>query len=190
MCTDIPTTIVALSGQTGSGKTSLAKELSKKLQAKFVSFGAFVRVEAILRGLETDKLALQNLGQALIDELGADEFIYRVLLYGQANNDSVTVLDGVRSIEIWTAIQELTLKTFLIYIDVEENKCISRIKSRDKLTASSVQLAMNHPMEIGISTLRVHADLVLEEEPIEIMVSRVVDMLALKKFSVETDGIE
>ena len=178
---DIPTTIVALSGQTGSGKTSLAKELSKKLQANFVSFGAFVRTEAILREIETDKLTLQNLGQALINELGTDEFIYKVLLYGQATNSSVTVLDGVRSIEIWTAIQRLTLNTFLIYIDVDENKRISRIKSRDKLTASSIQLAMNHPMEIGISTLRRYANLVLEEEPVDIMVSRVVDMLVFKK---------
>lgn len=182
MRTDIPTTIVALSGQTGSGKTSLAKELARKLQADFVSFGAFVRAEAILRGIETDKLTLQNLGQALINELGTDEFIYRVLLYGQANNDGVTVLDGVRSIEIWTAIQRLTLHTFLIYIDVDENKRISRIKSRDKLTASSIQLAMNHPMEIGISTLRRYADLVLEEEPINIMVSKIVDLNCKDKY--------
>ena len=186
MSTIIPTTIIALSGQTGSGKTSLANELSKRHHANFVSFGSFVRAEALQRGLEIDKFTLQNLGQALIEELGADEFIYRVLLHGQADNDNVTVLDGVRSVEIWTAIQRLTVNTFLIYIDVEEEKRISRIKSRDKLTSSFIELAMNHPMEKGISSLRQHANLILEEAPIDDMVLRVVDALVFKEFYSKT----
>ena len=129
MKVDTATTIIVLSGQTGSGKTSLARELARKLDANFASFGSFVRSEAIRRGIELDRVSLQNLGQALIHELGPDEFVKEVLIHGQGNGSPITVLDGVRSVEIWRCVQKLVFRNVLIYLDIEVNQRIDRLIS-------------------------------------------------------------
>ena len=178
-----PTTIIVLSGQTGAGKTSLAKDLVQKLNANFASFGSFVRSEAMRRGIERDRVSLQNLGQKLIDEYGPDEFVNEVLICGQGNGSTTTVLDGVRSVEIWQSVQKLVAKSILIYLEVDENERIDRLTKREKLDVSPIQLAMHHPMETNIPELRAYADLVLQNNLRSEMVLEVMNLLTLKKFA-------
>lgn len=183
MITTTSTTIIVLSGQTGAGKTSLAKDLVQRLNANFASFGSFVRSEAIRRGIERDRVSLQNLGQTLIDEYGPNEFVKEVLIHGQGNGSTTTVLDGVRSIEIWQSVQKLVAKSILIYLEVDENERIERLLKREKLDVSLLQPAMYHPMEMNIPELRVYAHLVLQNTPRSEMVSKVMNLLLLKKFN-------
>src|SRR5436189_5554707 len=69
------TRIIGLSGQSGTGKSHLASELVHALEAEVVSFGSYVRAEALRRGKGIDRATLQELGQVLIDGYGCDTFV-------------------------------------------------------------------------------------------------------------------
>lgn len=172
--------ILVLSGQTGSGKTSLARELVLKLNANFVSFGSYVRNVATSRGVGSDRASLQDLGQLLIEEFGPDAFVREVLSSGQGSCDAVTVLDGVRSVEIWRAVQKLASDSLLIYLDIGEDERIRRLVERDKLEAISIRQAMRHSMEESVPELRPHADLILHGGAIDNMVSDIMLLLMSK----------
>lgn len=172
--------ILVLSGQTGSGKTSLAKELVLKLNANFVSFGSYVRTVATKRGIGFDRVSLQNLGQTLIEGLGPDAFVKEVLTSVQSSSNAITILDGVRSVEIWRAVQKLASNCILIYLDIGEDERIRRLVKRDRLEAATIQLAMRHTMETSVPELRPHADLVLHGGAIDNMVSDIMLLLMSK----------
>ena len=173
--------ILVLSGQTGSGKTSLARELVLKLNANFASFGSYVRTVATSRGIGFDRVSLQHLGQTLIEEFGPDVFVKEVLTSGQGSSNAITILDGVRSVEIWYAVQKLASRCILVYLDIEEDERIRRLVKRDRLDAASIQLAMQHSMEMSVPALRPHADLVLHDDSIDKMVSETMLLLMLKE---------
>lgn len=174
--------VLVLSGQMGSGKTTVARELVRKLNTNFASFGSFVRTIAISRGIGFDRVSLQNLGQALIGEFGPDEFVKEVLISGQSTGSTITVLDGVRSVEIWHSVQKLASRSVLVYLDIEEDERIRRLVKRDGLDTSSIQLAMQHSMERNIPELRIHADFVLHSNSIDKMVSEVMVLLMIPGF--------
>lgn len=169
--------ILVLSGQTGSGKTSLARELVLKLNANFASFGSYVRTVATSRGIGFDRVSLQNLGQTLIEEFGPDVFVKEVLTSGQGSSSAITILDGVRSVEIWYAVQKLASRCILVYLDIEEDERIRRLVERDRLDSASIQLVMQHSMEMSVPALRPHADLVLRNKSIDKMVSEIMLLL-------------
>ncbi len=173
--------ILVLSGQTGSGKTSLARELVLKLNANFASFGSYVRSVATSRGIGFDRVSLQNLGQALIEEFGPDAFVEEVLTSGQGTSSAITILDGVRSVEIWYAVQKLASRGILIYLDIEEDERIRRLIGRDGLDAASIHLAMQHTMEMSVPELRVHAELILHDDSVDKMVSEIMLLPMLKE---------
>ncbi len=173
--------ILVLSGQTGSGKTSLAKELALKLNANFASFGSYVRTVATSRGIGLDRISLQNLGQTLIEEFGPDVFVKEVLTLGQCSSNDITILDGVRSVEIWRAVQKLAPGCVLVYLDIEEKERIRRLVERDRIDPASIQRAMMHSMETSVPELRPHADLVLCNNSINNMVSEIMLLLFLKR---------
>lgn len=175
--------ILVLSGQTGSGKTSLARELVLKLNANFASFGSYVRTVASSRGIGFDRVSLQNLGQTLIEEFGPDAFVKEVLTSGQDTSSAITILDGVRSVEIWYAVQKLASRCILVYLDIEEDERIRRLVERDRLDTASIHLAMQHSMEMIVPALRVHADLVLRNKSIDKMISEIMLLPMLKGIS-------
>ena len=172
-----PFTIIALSGQTGSGKTSLARELANLLGAPVISFGSFVRSQARNRGSAEDRVSLQNLGQALIDELGPDEFVRRVIHIRAESSGKILILEGVRSVEIWQAVQKQAFKSVLIYLDIDENKRIERLFERDNLDVTAIRGVMQHSMEANTPELRSHASLLLYSSSVEVMVSEVITEL-------------
>jgi len=167
--------IVGIAGQIGSGKTSLAMELSKRLNWKLISFGSFVRSEANRRGIKIDRVALQQLGEDLITELGPDEFVRQVLYSDKIHSNMV--IDGIRHVEIWHAIQVIAQKSILVYLDVQEEIRIARLRQRDNLGIDSIKLAMLHPMEQNIHLLRKFSDLVLLDDSIEAMIAQVFELL-------------
>ncbi|MGI0015006.1 MAG: ATP-binding protein, partial [Nitrososphaera sp.] len=130
--------VVGIAGQIGSGKTSLAMELSKRLNWKLISFGSFVRSEANRRGIKIDRVALQQLGEDLIAELGPDEFV-RQVLYSDTIHSNI-VIDGIRHVEIWQAIRSITQKSILVYLDIPEEVRIARLQQRDNLDIASIKL--------------------------------------------------
>jgi adenylate kinase family enzyme len=162
--------IIGIAGQIGSGKTSLALELCKRLNAQKVSFGDFVRSEALRRNTIPTRLALQELGETLIAELGPYGFVQRVL--NSTDIRPIMILDGIRHIEIWQAIRSFAPRSILIYLDIEEATRLDRLKGRDNLNDGSIKRAMFHTMEENIPRLKSLADIVLIESPLEEMASQ------------------
>jgi len=167
--------IIGIAGQIGSGKTSLARELCSRLNWKLISFGSFVRSEAKRRGIRIDRVALQQLGEDLIAELGPDEFVRQVLFSDKINSNMV--IDGIRHVEIWQAIQVIAPKSILVFLDVPEETRIARLRQRDNLGIDSIKLAMLHPMEQNIHLLRQFSDLVLLDGSTEAMTAQVVTLI-------------
>lgn len=167
--------IIGIAGQIGSGKTSLAQELGKRLNAQKVSFGEFVRSEATRRNIRPERPALQELGEKLISELGADSFVRQVL--DTVDVHPIMVLDGVRHVEIWKAICFIAPESILIYLDIPETTRISRLKNRDNLDDESLGKAMSHPMEVNIPLLKNLASVICQENPLDDMVSKILSGL-------------
>jgi len=155
--------------------TSLAMELSKRLNWKPISFGSFVRSEANRRGINIDRVALQQLGEDLIAELGPDKFVRQVLYSDKINSNMV--IDGIRHVEIWQALQSIAPRGILVYLDIPEEVRIARLQQRDNLDAESIKLAMLHPMEKNINLLRELSNLVLGDGSIELMVAQVMVLI-------------
>jgi len=170
--------IVGIAGQIGSGKTSLAKELCKRLNWQLISFGSFVRSEANRRGLKIERAALQQLGENLISEFGPAEFVRQVLCSNKPFSN--IVIDGIRHVEIWQAIQSVAQKGILVYLDVPEEVRIARLHERDDSDIDSIKLAMLHPMGKNIYLLRQYSNLVLFDETIESMVAQVMALFVDK----------
>lgn len=100
--------VLALAGAQSSGKTTLARAVAARTGAAYVGFGDLVRDEAARRGLGGSRDELQELGQALLDELGGSLFSERALdAEGVARGTRPVVWDGVRHPEVLHALREL-----------------------------------------------------------------------------------
>jgi chloramphenicol 3-O-phosphotransferase len=100
--------VLALTGAQSSGKTTLARAVSASTGATYIGFGNLVRAEAARRGLGDSRDELQELGQSLLDELGALLFSERTLdAAGAARGARPVVWDGVRHPEVLDALREL-----------------------------------------------------------------------------------
>lgn len=177
--------IVALAGQTGSGKTSLGRELSRRLGATFTSFGSFVRVEAERRGIPPNRLSLQALGQDMVHEYGPDEFVRKVLELAVPKDEAsrrVMVLDGVRTTEVWHSIQKLACVSRLVYLDIDVDTRIERVRMRDRTDLPTLHTVMDHQLETSVPSLRVHADVILRHGSIDILANQVIEDLASRDF--------
>jgi len=78
--------VVAIAGRIASGKTTVAQELSVRVGCPYASFGAYVRVVAHRRGLNSDRPALQQLGEQLIAE-GWTQFVEGVVASAGGEQD-------------------------------------------------------------------------------------------------------
>src|SRR5207245_246409 len=112
--------------------------------------------------------------------LGPDEFVRRVIHIRAESSGEILILEGVRSVEIWQAVQKQALKSVLIYLDIDENKRIERLFERDNLDVTAIRGVMQHSMEANTPELRSHASLLLYSSPVEVMVSEVITELIHK----------
>jgi dephospho-CoA kinase len=71
--------IVGVAGAIGSGKSELSRALTQ-IGGVRLSFGDFIRDEARRHELDPTRENLQQLGEQLIAELGAEEFVRRLLV--------------------------------------------------------------------------------------------------------------
>lgn len=168
--------IIGVAGQMGSGKTVIASEICKLYDASKVSFGDFVRAEAIRRNITPERSSLQLLGETLIKEFGYANFVEIVLTFTKIS--PIMVLDGVRHVEIWKTILSFSSQSILVYLDIPLSTRLNRIKARDNLDDNLIRVAMSHPMEINIPLLLPLADIVLQEKPLENMISDVMSKIA------------
>lgn len=173
--------IIGLSGQSGVGKTYVAKELARILKIGVVSFGSYVRAEALRHQKGTDRVTLQELGQALIEEYGCEKFIQHVFHFGGVQNGIPILLDGIRHMDIWQAVQRISTQSVLIYLHCDELQRVERLLIRDYLDSASVQSIIQHPMDKNIVQLRSIADLIIINELKEEMITEIVGWLRQKE---------
>src|ERR1700722_17258183 len=115
---------VGICGKTASGKSSLARALARTCNSQVISFGAYVRGAALARGLRMNRYALQELGDQLIGQIGADLFLMNVVQENISNLaiPDLCLFDGGRHEQIWTAITERFSCSILIGVKCNETE--------------------------------------------------------------------
>jgi cytidylate kinase len=156
-------TAIALSGRIGAGKSTVARELSSELGWPRASFGDFVRERADERGLGSDRDALQELGQELIEAHGFDDFVERVL--AAAGIDPVAesfLIEGVRHVGALDALEQAVRgDVVLVYLETPGSERAERLMAREG-SDSQIERWERHETERDVKTkLRDRADLVV-----------------------------
>ena len=106
--------VLAFSGKISSGKTSLTKDLSSYLGWPRVSFGDYVRSVAIDRGLDNERIVLQQLGEELLNN---DIYIFCKAVLAQSNwQGGPLIIDGVRHKAVLETLYELISPLPLIHV--------------------------------------------------------------------------
>lgn len=124
------TVAVGFAGAIGSGKTTIATTLHQLLGGVFVSFGDYVRAEAQRRGLAEPRETLQDLGESLITEQGWDGFCRDTLAYFGWHHGDPVVIDGVRHVEVVSALRRLVSpeQFALVFVTTAEGVRLERLK--------------------------------------------------------------
>ena len=128
---------------------------------KAVSFGSYVRHMAALRGTPSTRGQLQDLGDCLFKSKGSSGFLESALEhFGISSHDSV-VFDGVRHIEILTAIRQAAEATIAVYLEVNQEERFRRHRARQASGSSLEEFLIvdSHPVEAGLDMIIDYCDL-------------------------------
>jgi dephospho-CoA kinase len=151
--------IVGVAGAIGSGKSEVSRTLARELGATRLGFGDFVRREAEARVVEPTRENLQELGEQLIDELGASELVRRVL--ADAPPAELVVIDGVRHLAVDEALKELATEYFLVFVEVDDDTRRKRLTEREGHEADLAALD-HHSTERELPLLRARAAAIVD----------------------------
>ena len=151
--------IVGVAGAIGSGKSELSRALADERGWSRVSFGGFVRGQAGARGVEPTRENLQALGEQLIDELGAQEFVRRVLSDYVAAD--VLVVDGVRHLPVDDELRKISAQYLLIFVEVDDETRRRRLGDREGLEVDLFAID-RHSTEREVLLLRERADAIVD----------------------------
>jgi hypothetical protein len=138
-----------------------------------------VRDEAARRGLGGSRDELQELGQALLDELGASLFSERALdAAGVARGARPVVWDGVRHPEVLYALRELyaPMPVTLVTLAPEEASRRQRVEASVWSTAERARWEA-HETERHRSRLEAESALVCRASTPELALAEVLELL-------------
>jgi dephospho-CoA kinase len=149
--------VLGLTGQIASGKSTLAKGLATARRCERVSFGDYVRKTAEGLRYEPDRRTLQDLGQGLLDERGAEQFCIDVL---KAQSETFVpgqdlVVDGVRHDTVADALASLVYpSTFaLVFLRVDQRTRERRLELREGEDLQRLREADEHKTEVDVTRL-------------------------------------
>lgn len=143
--------LVCFAGQIGSGKTSISIAVADALGCKRTSFGEFLRAEVTRQGGNPDhRETLQDLGRSYVTK-GPEEFCRQVLAAGLYRADENFILDGVRHVDIYLALQRLVVPAAvkLIFLQSDDEIRKQRVIARDG-SATDLVRADAHPVEADL----------------------------------------
>jgi adenylate kinase family enzyme len=147
--------VVALSGRTKSGKSTVAEALADHLGWPSASFGNFVRSEAASRGIGETREELQDLGEALIEDLGWEEFCLRTLCHVELEGSSVPcIVDGVRHVDALTTLRKIfqPVPVHLVHLEVPDELRDARLAT-DGVSGEQGKKWEEHSTERDVATL-------------------------------------
>jgi dephospho-CoA kinase len=169
-----PKVILGIAGKMGSGKSTVSHEFAEAMGWPYASFGNYVRHVARQQGLnEGSTEVLQEIGEDLV-ERDPKGFCRSVLEYANWQPDQSLIIDGIRHVEVTTALQQLTApsKFVLTYVDVDENTRKDRLIRERGVRPEQLERLEAHPTEAQVkSKLPQLADYHLNaNEPVEILI--------------------
>lgn len=153
---------IVVSGSPGSGKSTLANNLAHHLGWLSVSFGQYVRSIAERRQITPTRGNLQELGESLASQ-GWSRFSIEVLNYFGWSRGLGVVIEGVRHIEVFEALQEIIkpMPIKWLFLEVSASELESRLASRGTGEASSEQM-QHHSTEQQVASFKDTASLIID----------------------------
>lgn len=171
--------VIGLSGQLGSGKSSLASILAERSSWQRAAFGDYLRHLANQRGLETDRVSLQQLGEEQI-ALGWDAFCSAVLNHFEWRPGRGLVVDGIRHVDAVRTLNRLMYpqRLFLVHLAIDEEIRHGRLALRDG-TQAFLMSVEEHTTEADVKdALPRAADMVVDAaRPVELLADEVLDVV-------------
>ncbi len=155
---------IAICGRIGSGKSTVSAILASDLSIQVVSFGDYVRQMARRGGRPATRSTLQDLGDSLYQRLGASGLLQATLELAGVADDETVIFDGVRHIDVLTAIRRRAGKTVAIYLDVSSEVRYQRrwSQGRTDLSWEEFEAIDGHPVEAEIGALAELCDFVID----------------------------
>lgn len=124
--------LICFSGQIGSGKSSVSTAVADALGWRRTGFGDYLRGEAAKRGGDPDdRKALQDLGQARVDE-DAAAFCRDVLTAGGFQPGDDFIIDGIRHVSIFEILKQVASPSVskLLFLGAGETARSLRVQTR------------------------------------------------------------
>ena len=155
---------IVICGQMGSGKSTVAAFLSSELSIQVISFGDYIRYIARRSSRPSTRSALQELGDSLYREIGAQGLLQGALEMAGVNDDEIVIFDGVRHIEVLSEIRRLAGKTVAIYLDAspEERYRRRRCQGSSGLPRQEFDAIDRHSVELEVGDLADLCDFVID----------------------------
>ncbi len=146
-----------------SGKTTLACALADSLGWPHVSFGDYVRREAMKLGLGESREALQELGASLVQD--SNRFCQAVLNRLPWEPGQHLIVDGIRHSEVLGSLRDITKPSnlHLVFVDVDNQTRMLRYFEGKNVDKEKFCELETHSTEVQVkATLRAVAGLVLD----------------------------
>ena len=157
---------VVVCGRIGSGKSTAVDFIAAEFGFKAVSFGSYIRHIAALRGIPTTRGQLQDLGDCVFRSKGPSGLLEDALVHFGINSHDSVVFDGVRHLEVLTAIRRAAEVTIAVYLEVNQEERFRRHRARQASAWSLEEFLIvdSHPVEVGLGMIIDHCNLVVNAE--------------------------
>ncbi len=118
-------------GPAACGKSTVGRLLSADLSRPLISFGSYVRAEAVRRGLPADRREdLERLGAGIVALRGHDQFLQDVIC--TQKTVARIILEGVRHVEMLQAVKQAYQGVLSVYLDVPPDERYRRWLVREQ----------------------------------------------------------
>jgi cytidylate kinase len=170
--------LLCFSGQIGVGKSSVSAAVADELGWSRTGFGDYLRAEIARQGRAADdRKALQDLGQARVDE-DAVAFCLDVLAAGGFNPGDNFVVDGIRHVRIFDILADVSKPSDakLLFLGADDVTRGTRVQSR--ADANDLARASMHRVEAELrDALPDRADGVIDaSQPMDRVVSACLEL--------------
>lgn len=156
---------ILIIGKICSGKSTLANDLSLWLNTPKCSFGRYLLNYAQENKLQTDRDALQALGDSLIRD-DHSKFLSDVVIYSGSKSRKM-IFEGVRHEAILQDIRKMSKNSLSIFLDVKEEIRLQRFVNREKDIDEGHKANddffrySSHPVEQEVETLKHQCDFII-----------------------------
>lgn len=124
--------VLGFASRMGSGRRELSKRVATALGLPRVSFGEYIRAEAVRRGLNQSRELLQEIGESLVRD-DCEGFCRAVLSQVVWKPGESLVIDGIRHKQVEEILETLVKPSILltVFLDVNDRLRFTRLSTAD-----------------------------------------------------------